>query len=396
MVTIVIIAISISKIRKRNQRRNVHSQHSTIHIDIRIKELLECQSDLMKEIQELKCHPILLRLAWSDVQTYDKSILKWEYAGGANGSIRFDYELNQPVNAGLSKAIDILTPTKLKYKNVSWADMIQMAGALAVQLSGGPDLNLVYGRVDITLMEYEHAFARSLTCDQSNRENSITSENMSLNYCMYNEYMSRSPCPVAPFPNNANSPEIHLRNTFYRMGFTNRDIVALLGAHTIGRAFKERSGVCENSSGDQGATIYTRSSSTHNIGMPGGCSWTKSWLTFDNSYYKRVTDVTLGQSNDLFTTPSHAHKSYAEDDEDRKNLLWLPTDQSLYDDPEFQPYFLSYASDQSLFFHDYSIAHKKMSELGVRFLSPSLDDISNPYINSDGSITLPRQEVSDF
>jgi hypothetical protein len=45
------------------------------------------------------------------------------------------------------------------------------------------------------------------------------------------------------------------------MGFTNREIVALCGGHTLGRAFKERTGVCSHSSGEQGSTQYTRQKS---------------------------------------------------------------------------------------------------------------------------------------
>lgn len=74
------------------------------------------------------------------------------------------------------------------------------------------------------------------------------------------------------------------------MGLSNRDIVVLCGAHTIGRAFKNRSGVCSNSSGDQGATKWTRpqSCSLHSKNaMAGGKSWTENWLKFDNTYYMR-------------------------------------------------------------------------------------------------------------
>jgi len=43
------------------------------------------------------------------------------------------------------------------------------------------------------------------------------------------------------------------------MGFNDREIVALSGAHTLGRAFKDRSGTVENPSGDKGASAYTNS-----------------------------------------------------------------------------------------------------------------------------------------
>lgn len=76
-----------------------------------------------------------------------------------------------------------------------------------------------------------------------------------------------------------------------------------------------------------------------------GCSWTRNWLQFDNSYFKRME----------------------EDHSEASQLLWLPTDQALYDCPEFRPYFLLYARNQEAFFADYASAHKKMSELGARF-----------------------------
>jgi L-ascorbate peroxidase len=76
-----------------------------------------------------------------------------------------------------------------------------------------------------------------------------------------------------------------------------------------------------------------------------GCSWTRNWLQFDNSYYKRLE----------------------EDGADSAQLLWLPTDQALFDCPEFRPYFLKYAHSQEAFFADYAAAHKKMSEMGARF-----------------------------
>lgn len=50
----------------------------------------------------------------------------------------------------------------------------------------------------------------------------------------------------APFPDKAPAPGAHLRNIFHRMGLSDQDIVALSGAHTIGRAYKNRSGFGES------------------------------------------------------------------------------------------------------------------------------------------------------
>ena len=79
----------------------------------------------------------------------------------------------------------------------------------------------------------------------------------------------------APWPGKAAGPGDHLRNVFYRMGFTDQEIVALSGAHTLGRAKKTRSGF------GQDVTKYTK----NGPGKPGGSSWTPEWLKFDNSYF---------------------------------------------------------------------------------------------------------------
>jgi L-ascorbate peroxidase len=178
------------------------------------------------------------------------------------------------------------------------------------------------------------------------------------------------------------------------MGFTNREIVALCGGHTLGRAFQERTHVCSHSSGEQGSTPFTKQSATQSksslhklvtgdrgsevshkdsvrdrdkeasdsdsdsdsakegIGcMSGGISFTKNWLRFDNSFYR----------------PSSARLSSKDHEVEVEDLLLLPTDKVLFVSPEFKQYSDLYQRDQQSFFDDYAKAHKKMSELGVRW-----------------------------
>ncbi|KAK0576885.1 hypothetical protein LWI29_024855 [Acer saccharum] len=132
------------------------------------------------------------------------------------------------------------------------------------------------------------------------------------------------------------SPADHLREVFYRMGLNDKDIVVLSGAHTLGRSRPERSGW------GKPETKYTKDGP----GAPGGQSWTAQWLKFDNSYFKDIKERR---------------------DED---LLVLPTDAVLFEDPSFKVYAEKYAEDQELFFKDYAEAHAKLSNLGAKFDPP--------------------------
>lgn len=102
-------------------------------------------------ILENQCMPIMLRCAWHDAGTYDQANAlngAWPSGNGAIGTIRFDEEITAGPNAGLSKAIGYIKPIKEAHPLVSWADLIQMGGALGVELAGGPKIDMIYGRQD--------------------------------------------------------------------------------------------------------------------------------------------------------------------------------------------------------------------------------------------------------
>lgn len=227
----------------------------------------------------------------------------------------------------MNKAVNFLKPFKEEYPLVSWADLIQMASAVAVEHAGGPKIAMKYGRIDVSGPD---------ACPAPTSRG--TAGNAGL------------PDAKAPFGCGADDAATHLRTIFHRMGFNDAEIVALSGAHTLGRAFKERSGTVAEGYGEANACPYTKSlglcpvraDGKLGVGMPGGKSWTKTWLTFDNSYFR----------------------DYKAED---PNLLWLPTDEALHKDPEFKKTFDIYKDDQAAFFRDYAAVHKKLSELGSKF-----------------------------
>lgn len=105
--------------------------------------------------------------------------------------------------------------------------------------------------------------------------------------------------------------------------------------------------------------------------MAGGSSWTENWLTFDNSYFKRNPQMEMGANKtsglDITINEVDDNSKTTSPRTNQNELLWLPTDEALRKSPEFRSYFHQYAIDQDLFFQDYALAHKKMSELGAKF-----------------------------
>jgi len=98
-------------------------------------------------------------------------------------------------------------------------------------------------------------------------------------------------------------------------------------------------------------------------------------VKFDNSYFK-----------DMKFLSQLPWKERADQD-----LLVLPTDAALFDDPSFKVYAETYAEDQEAFFKDYAEAHAKLSNLGAKFDPPEVGVTMLPLQSSPTSCDFSKE-----
>ena len=142
----------------------------------------------LRQVISRSLAPVFLRLAYHDAITYDPATR----TGGANGSVRLTEELTREENRGLAVGVEMLGPVKALFPQVSWADLMALAGAAAVFRTGGPDIDVPLGRKD-----------------------------------------TDTPAPPGRILDK-DLPIDELKLRFRALGFTPRDMVALCGAHTLG------------------------------------------------------------------------------------------------------------------------------------------------------------------
>eukprot|EP00438_Fugacium_kawagutii_P001711 Skav202853 [mRNA] locus=scaffold2311:189410:190033:+ [translate_table: standard] len=205
-------------------------------------------------------------------------------------------------NSGLPQvAIPLLQSIAEKYvpSLISFADLWALAANVAIKVMGGPDIPTHFGRFDVKSSEQGVKSAEG-----------------------------RLP--------EGDRDAQHLRDIFVPKGFSDKDIVALSGAHTVGACHLERCGF-------QGP-------------------WTEDNLKFDNSYFKDL----LNKTWTLETSKSgkKQHKS--------GKTMMLPTDMALIEDLAFREHVARYASDQQAFFDDFQDAWVRLQELGCGQLRDTL------------------------
>ncbi len=176
--------------------------------------------------------PLFIRMAWHSAGTYRTGDGR---GGGGNGSQRFAPLNSWPDNGNLDKARRLLWPIKQKYgRKISWADLMILAGNVALESMGFKTFGFSGGRADIWEPEEDIYWGAERTWLDDKRytgdrdlENPLAAVQMGLIY-VNPEGPNGNPDPVAAARD--------IRETFARMAMDDEETVALIaGGHTFGK-----------------------------------------------------------------------------------------------------------------------------------------------------------------
>lgn len=252
--------------------------------------------------------PFFIRLAWHSSGTWDPTTK----TGGSNGAtMRFNPEVGWGANAGLKDAQALLEPVKKKFPNVSYSDLWIFAGCVAIEEMGGNKVPFKPGRTDKANGRFSSACPA--WTGKTHKDGRLPAADMG--------------CPL--------KTATHLRDIFGRMGFSDKEIVALSGAHGLGACHTERSGYWG--------------------------PWTRAPLTISNEYYRELKE------NTWTIKTTHKGKPWTgplQFEDPTGELMMLPSDIVLIQDKEFKKYVDLYAKDQNAFLKDFSAVCSKLFHLG--------------------------------
>ena len=300
--------------------------------------------------------PLFIRMAWHSAGTYRIA----DGRGGAGtGAQRFAPLNSWPDNVNLDKARRLLWPLKQKYgKKISWADLIVLAGTIAIQSMGWKIFGFAGGRVDAWQAEdiYWGPESKWLADERykGDRElaNPLAAVQMGLIY-VNPEGPNGNPDPLAAARD--------IRETFARMAMDDFETVALIaGGHTFGKAHgaadpgqyvgpePEAAPIEEQGLGWKNTFGTGNGDDTISSGLEG--AWTTNPIAWDNNYF----DNLFAYEWELTKSPAGAHQ-------------WTPREAS--------------AAGTVLDAHDPSKKHAPMmftTDLALRF-DPSYEKISKHF-----------------
>lgn len=238
---------------------------------------------------------LFIRLAWHSAGTYRVSDGR---GGAASGIIRLAPVGSWPDNANLDKARRLLWPIKKKYgRNISWADLMILAGNCALESAGLKTFGFAGGRVDTWERDSEIYWGPETKWLDDKRhsgdrklEQPLGATQMGLIY-VNPEGPNGKPDPLAAARD--------IRATFGRMGMNDEETVALIaGGHTLGKAHgaanpekyvgpePERAGLEEQGLGWKNTFGKGNGSDTITSGLEG--AWTSTPTKWSNGYLNNL------------------------------------------------------------------------------------------------------------
>ncbi|KEQ52727.1 catalase/peroxidase HPI [Sphingobium chlorophenolicum] len=246
--------------------------------------------------------PFFIRMAWHSAGTYRTGDGR---GGASSGSQRFAPLNSWPDNANLDKARRLLWPVKQKYgQALSWADLMILAGNVAIESMGGPVFGFGGGRADVFEPEKDVYWGtEEFWVGQEGNETRIQPEkNMVLESPLAAIQMGL--IYVNPEGPGGNPDPLQsardIRETFLRMGMNDEETVALTaGGHTFGKAHgagdaskvgKEPEGADIAQQGLGWQSGYESGVGDHTItsGIEG--AWTPTPRTWDHSFFHMLLD----------------------------------------------------------------------------------------------------------
>ncbi|MGL5295235.1 MAG: catalase/peroxidase HPI, partial [Aeromonas sp.] len=319
--------------------------------------------------------------------------------GGANtGNQRFAPLNSWPDNVNLDKARRLLWPIKQKYGNqISWADLIILAGTVAYESMGLKTFGFAGGREDIWHPEKDtywgsekewlaHSGSEgSRYSGERDLENPLASVMMGLIY-VNPEGVDGTPDPIKTAHD--------MRVTFARMGMNDEETVALTaGGHTVGKAHGNGN-PAKLGPAPEGADIHEQGfgwvnneargigRDTVSSGLEG--AWTSNPTQWDNGYFKML----LGHDWWLQKSPAGAWQWEpvvikeedrpvdVEDASIRCNPMMTDADMALRFDPVYREISLRFAADQEQFTDAFARAWFKLTHRDMgptsRYLGPEV------------------------
>ncbi|WP_147693678.1 catalase/peroxidase HPI [Vogesella mureinivorans] len=323
---------------------------------------------------------LFIRMAWHSAGTYRTADGR---GGGGTGNQRFAPLNSWPDNGNLDKARRLLWPIKQKYGNqLSWADLMILAGNCALESMGFKTFGFGGGRADIWQPEEDIYWGGEkqwlATSDKENSrysgnrelDNPLAAVQMGLIY-VNPEGPDGNPDPVASGRD--------VRETFARMAMNDEETVALVaGGHTFGKAHGagdpalvgpepeaaplEAMGMGWINQLGSGKGVHTTTS-----GIEG--AWKPNPTTWDNGYF----DMLFGYEWALTKSPAGAHQWVAQNvkpehmipdahDASKQHAPMMTTaDLSLRFDPVYEPIARRFHQDPQAFADAFARAWFKLT-----------------------------------